>query len=134
MRTRNSSFFMALGVSIRGFACMRRVIGFDGTFLKSTCKGTLLVTTCQDGNYNSNPIVWGVIDSERDDSWIWFLTQLKVTIGEPDSLVFISDKHPSIQKGVATVFLWETNDACYWHVWQKLKNRFKSKDANTIFN
>ena len=62
-------FFMALGVSIRGFAYMRKVIGLDGTFLKSTCKGTLLVATCQDDNYNFYLIVWGVIDLERDDSW-----------------------------------------------------------------
>ena len=39
-------FIMALGISIRGFACIQRVIGLDGTFLKSTCKGTLLVATC----------------------------------------------------------------------------------------
>ena len=113
---------------------MRRVIGLDGTFLKSTCKGTLLVATCQDGNYNCYPIAWGVVDSERDESWTWFLTQLKVAIGEPDGLVFISDRHPSIQKGVATIFLRATYGACYWHVRQNLRNRFKSKGANTLFN
>ena len=43
-------FFVAIGVAIRGFIFMWRVIGLDGTFLKSTCKGTLLVATCQDGN------------------------------------------------------------------------------------
>ena len=106
-------FFMALGVSIRGFACMRRVISLDGTFLKSKCKGTLLVATCQDSNYNSYPIAWGVIDSERDESWSWFLTQLKDVIGEPDGLVFISDRHPSIQKGVVAIFLQATYGACY---------------------
>ena len=111
---KNSSFFfMALDVSLREFVCMRRVIGLDGTFLKSTCKGTLLVTTYQDGNYNCYPIVWGVVDLERDESWTWFLTQLKVAIGEPDDLVFISNIHPSIQKEVTTVFLQATYDACY---------------------
>ena len=54
---------MALGVAIRGFAWMRKVICLDGTFLKSTCKGTLLVATCQDGNYNCYLIAWGVVDS-----------------------------------------------------------------------
>ena len=104
---------MALGVSIRGFACMQKVIGLDGTFLKSTCKGTLLVITCQDSNYNCYPIAWGVIDSERDKSWTWFLTHIEVVIGEPDGLVFISDKYPSIQKGMATIFLQATYGACY---------------------
>ncbi|KAL5577995.1 hypothetical protein UlMin_019694 [Ulmus minor] len=89
-------FFMALDVLIKGFACMRRVIGLDGTFLKSKCKGTLLVAICQDGNYNCYPIAWGVVDSKKDESWTWFLTQLKVAIGELNGLVFISDRHPSI--------------------------------------
>ena len=100
---------------------MQRVIGLDGTFLKSTCKGTLLVTTCQDGNYNCYPIAWGVVDSERDESWTWFLTQLKVIIGEPDG-------------GVATIFPQATYGACYLHVRQNLKNQFKSKGTNTLFN
>ena len=67
-------FFMAISVAIRGFTFMRRVIDLDGTFLKSTCKEMLLVATCQDGNYNCYPIAWGVIDSERDDSWSLFLS------------------------------------------------------------
>ena len=113
---------MALSVAIRGFAWMRKVIGLDGTFLKSTCKGMLLVATCQDGNYNCYPIAWGIVDSEKDESWSWFLTQLKDVISEPDGLVFISDRHPSIQKGVAAIFPQATYGACYWYVGQNLKS------------
>ena len=113
---------MALGVAIRGFAWMQKVIGLDGTVLKSTCKGMLLVATFQDGNYNCYLITLGVVDSERDESWSWFLTQLKDVIGELDGLVFISNRHPSIQKGVAAIFLQATYDACYWYMGQNLKN------------
>ena len=48
--------------------------------------------------------------------------------------MFISDRHPSIQKGVATIFSRATYGACYWHVGQNLRNQFKSKGANTLFN
>ena len=48
--------------------------------------------------------------------------------------MFISDRHPSIQKGVATVFPRATYGACYWHIGQSLRNRFKSKGVNTLFN
>ena len=113
---------MALSVAIRGFAWMQKVIDLDGTFLKSTCKGTLLVATCQDGNYNCYLIAWGVVDSERDESWTWFLTQLKDVICEQDGLVFISDRHPSTQKGVTAIFPQTTYGACYKHVGQNLKN------------
>ncbi|KAL5563844.1 hypothetical protein UlMin_033591 [Ulmus minor] len=61
--------FVAHGVAIRGFLVMRKVIELDGTFLKSTCKGTLLIATCQDGYFHCYPIAWGVVDIERDESW-----------------------------------------------------------------
>ena len=76
----------------------------------------------------------GVVDSEKDESWSWFLLQLKDVISKSDGLVFISNRHPSIQKGVAVVFPQAIYGACYWHVGQNLKNRFKSRGANTILN
>ena len=44
--------FVALNVAIRGFTVMRKVIGLDGTFFTSTCKGMLLIATCKDGNFH----------------------------------------------------------------------------------
>ena len=104
--------FVALGVAIRGFSVMRKVIGLDGTFFKSTCKGTLLIATCQDGNFHYYPIAWGVVDIERDESWNWFLAKLKDVIGEPNGLVFIFDIHGSIQTAVANVFPRALYSAC----------------------
>ena len=72
---------MALGVAIRGFAWMQKVIGLDGTFLKSTCKGTFLVATCQDGNYNCYSIAWGVVDSERGHNFF---------IRSPNEMIFVA--------------------------------------------
>ncbi|KAL5581948.1 hypothetical protein UlMin_014390 [Ulmus minor] len=97
-------FFLAFGASIRGFNYMRKVIGIDGTFLKVSYKGVLLVATTQDGNSKCYPIVWGIVDSENDDSWTWFLTRLKKVIGDTDELVFVSDKAQSIRNVVSTVF------------------------------
>ena len=37
--------FLAFGVAIKGFEFMRKVVGIDGTFLKSQYKGVLLVAT-----------------------------------------------------------------------------------------
>ncbi|XP_048629915.1 uncharacterized protein LOC106413961 [Brassica napus] len=73
--------FIAYGQSIRGFyAAIRKVIVVDGTFLKSKYKGVLMVATALDGNSNLYPIASGVVDSENDRSWEWFMRQLKVVI------------------------------------------------------
>ncbi|KAF3520822.1 hypothetical protein DY000_02060028 [Brassica cretica] len=66
--------FIAFGQSIRGFnKVMRRVIVLDGTFLKSKYKGALLVAIAVDGNSNLFPIAFGIVDSENEWSWIWFM-------------------------------------------------------------
>ena len=80
---------MAFGVAIRGFQYMRKVIGIDGTFLKGPYKGVLLVATAHDGNSKCYPITWGIVDSENEDSWTWFLTRLKEVIADTDDLVFV---------------------------------------------
>ena len=41
--------FLVFGAAIRGFQYMRKIIGIDGTFLKGSYKGVLLVATTQDG-------------------------------------------------------------------------------------
>ncbi|KAL5580592.1 hypothetical protein UlMin_013034 [Ulmus minor] len=121
-------FFLAFGASIRGFNYMRKVIGIDGTFLKGLYKCVLLVSMAQDGNSKCYPIAWGIVDSENDDSWTWFLTRMKEVIGDIDELVFISDMAKSIKNVVSTVFNNAQHGACAWHVAQNVKNKFKCSD------
>ncbi|KAL5564244.1 hypothetical protein UlMin_027408 [Ulmus minor] len=90
--------FLAFGVAIRGFRYMRKVVGIDGTFLKGQYRGVLLVATAQDGNGQCYPLAWGIVDSENEVAWTWFLTQLKEVIGDTDELALISDRAPSIKK------------------------------------
>ncbi|GKC42575.1 (R)-mandelonitrile lyase-like protein [Tanacetum coccineum] len=52
--------------------CMR-VIGLDGCFLKTICKGELLSVVGGDGNNQIYPIAWAVIDVENKENWSWFM-------------------------------------------------------------
>ncbi|XP_062100085.1 uncharacterized protein LOC133805956 [Humulus lupulus] len=90
-------FFMALGVSIMGFKTyIRPVICVDGTFLTTQCGGTLLCAMGQGANKQIYSIAFSVVDSENNDSWLYFLLRLKEAIGEVENLVFVSDRHTSI--------------------------------------
>ncbi|KAL5578638.1 hypothetical protein UlMin_011080 [Ulmus minor] len=120
--------FLAFGVAIRGFRYMRKVFGIDGTFLKGQYRGVLLVATAQDGNGQCYPLAWGIVDSENEDAWTWFLTQLKEIIGDTDELALISDRAPSIKKAISTIFEKAHHEACAWHVAQNIKNKFKCAD------
>ncbi|KAL5553951.1 hypothetical protein UlMin_041352 [Ulmus minor] len=110
--------FLAFGVAIRGFRYMRKVVRIDGTFLKGQYRGVLLVATAQDGNGQCYPLTWGIVDSENEDAWSWFLTQLKDIIGDTDD----------IKKAISTVFEKAHHGACAWHVAQNIKNKFKCAD------
>jgi len=96
--------FIALGASIERFKAMRKVIVIYATFLKTIYGGMLVIAIAQDPNHHHYPIAFGVIDSENHASWNWFFRKLNFIIPDDPELVFISDRHGSIIKGVADVF------------------------------
>ena len=75
----------------RGFlAGCRRVVGFDGAFLK----GEMLTAIGRDGNNQMFPIAWAIITVENKDNWFWFLEHLQIVprIGIGAGWTFISDQ------------------------------------------
>ena len=96
--------FMAIASSIEVWRYCRPNIAVDGTFLKCKYGGTLLTATTMDGNSKIFPLAFSIVDSENDASWKWFFEQLKLSFGDREGLVIISDRHISIPKGVLDVF------------------------------
>ncbi|XP_024016380.1 uncharacterized protein LOC112089858 [Eutrema salsugineum] len=82
---------------------MRKVVVVDGTFLHGKYKGTLLLATTQDGNFNIFPIAFAVVDTENDESWEWFFTQLHRVIPDDEGLAIISDRHKSIGNAIGKI-------------------------------
>ncbi|KAG7588865.1 MULE transposase domain [Arabidopsis suecica] len=113
--------FIALGASIEGFKAMRKVLVIDATFLKTVYGGMLVIATAQDPNRHHYPIAFGVIDSENHASWNWFFRMLRKVVPDEDGLVFISDRHQSIIKGVMDVFPNASHGHCIWHLSQNLR-------------
>ena len=72
---------------------MRPVIAVDGTHLKGRFRGIMFVATAEDGN---------------NLSYEWFLECLRGALGHIDDLVFISDRHASIEAGISKVFPYAT--------------------------
>ncbi|XP_070029261.1 uncharacterized protein [Nicotiana sylvestris] len=73
----------------------RNVIGFDGAFLKSVCKGELLSCIGKDGNNHMYPIAWAVVEKETKHTWSWFfrylMHDLQLTESQGEGLTIISD-------------------------------------------
>ena len=73
----------------------RRVIGLDGCFLKTICKGQLLSAVGRDGNNQIYPIAWAVVSVENKENWSWFMQCLVEDLGMEagEGLTIISDQH-----------------------------------------
>ncbi|XP_022893941.1 uncharacterized protein LOC111408408 [Olea europaea var. sylvestris] len=124
--------FLAFGASIRGYLhYMRPVICVDSSHLKGPYKGTLLLTTAQDANKQIYPLAWGIVDTEMNRLWMWFLSNLKDLIGDSDELVFVSDRKNSTENAIAHLFPRAHHGCCIWHMEKNLIQRYNN--ASSIF-
>ncbi|KAK2647862.1 hypothetical protein Ddye_015351 [Dipteronia dyeriana] len=94
----------------------------------------MFVATAQDGNEQIYSIAFGYGDSENNLSWEWFLDCLKCAIGHIDDLVFISDRHASIETEISKVFPYATHTMCCWHFFENIKRQYHIKDVVEIMD
>jgi len=69
---------------------MRKVIVIDGTHLRGRYGGYLVAASAQDANFQVFPIAFGILNSENDEVWTWFMTKLTEAIPDDPELVFVS--------------------------------------------
>ncbi|KAH9679310.1 SWIM-type domain-containing protein [Citrus sinensis] len=123
-------YFVALGSSIKGFMqYIRLVIAVDGTHLKGLYRGSMFVATCLDGNNQLYPLAIGIMDSENNDAWEWFMMKLHGVIGDRPELVIISDRCTAIRRAVLKVFHNATHGVCFYHVKGNIKSQFRMSKA-----
>ncbi|KAJ9550565.1 hypothetical protein OSB04_014610 [Centaurea solstitialis] len=116
--------FVALGVAIHTFLQnLRRVLIIDAAHLKGPYLGTMFLVVAMDGNNNIVPIAFGVGKSETADEWTWFLSKLKRCIGEPEGLVFMSDRAASINAAITIIFPNSHHALCCRHLVMNVRSR-----------
>ncbi|XP_062075859.1 uncharacterized protein LOC133779985 [Humulus lupulus] len=79
-----------LNASMKGWPHCIPVVIVDGTFLKSTYGGTLLVAATQDAEGKIFPLAFCVVDSENDDSWEWFFDKFRKAYGVREDMSIVS--------------------------------------------
>ncbi|GKA19004.1 transposon protein, mutator sub-class [Tanacetum coccineum] len=77
--------YVYLAVVHEGFldGC-RKYLGLDGCFLKGVVKGMLLTAVGKDANNQMFPLACGIVKTQSQSSWTWFLEHLKVDIKTKD--------------------------------------------------
>jgi len=96
--------FFTLHACVLGYPYMRKVIVIDGTHLRGRYGGCLVAASAQDANFQIFPIAFGIVNSENDEAWTWFMTKLTEAIPDDPELVFMSDRHSSIYVSIRKVW------------------------------
>ncbi|XP_062103863.1 uncharacterized protein LOC133814976 [Humulus lupulus] len=116
--------YITFSNSIKGCRYLRPIIVVDGTFLKNAHGGTLFSASTLDSNNNIFVLAFGIVDSENDNSWLWFFSKLRDIYGEPEGLAIVFDKHKSIDNAVHMVYPNAFHGACMLHLLNNLKSKY----------
>ena len=87
----------------------------------------------QDGNRQIYPVAFAVVDSENDSSWSYFFRHLRSVVADDHDLVFVSDRHGSIYKGLRERYIFAKHGCCTLHLWGNVKTRFKRNDLWILY-
>ncbi|XP_019260986.1 PREDICTED: uncharacterized protein LOC109238942 [Nicotiana attenuata] len=87
-----------------------------------------MISISKDANNQIFPLAFGIAESENNNSYEWYFSQLRSAIGSRKNLIFLSDKHQAIAYGIAKVYPESHHGICIYHLEQNLKRRkVKSK-------
>ncbi|GJT92873.1 transposase, MuDR, plant [Tanacetum coccineum] len=106
----------------------RRVIGLDGCFLKTICKGELLSAVGRDVNNQIYPIAWAIVSVKNKDNWTWFMELLINDLGlvSGEGLTIISDQHKGIIEAAKQNLFWKAAKATYPTRFNKVMKEIQS--------
>ncbi|KAG7636019.1 MULE transposase domain [Arabidopsis thaliana x Arabidopsis arenosa] len=124
--------FFALDAAVKGYAYMRKVIVIDGTHMRGRYGGCLIAASAQDANFQVFPIAFGIVNSENDDAWTWFMERLTDAIPNDPDLVFVSDRHSSIYASMRKVYPMSSHAACVVHLKRNIVSIFKSEGLSFL--
>ena len=127
-KIRFNRLFFALKAYVDGFlrGC-RPYLAVDNTFLTGRFRGQLCIACVVDGHNWMYPVAIGVIDSETNENWVWFMERLKEAIGTPVGLTFSTDCGQAVMNGVSEVFPQAEHRECMYHLVQNFKKRYNGQ-------
>ena len=127
-------FFLAFKPCIDGFlnGC-RPYLAIDSTFLTGQFKGQLASACAVDGHNWLYPVCIGIFDSETNENWIWFLSQLRQGIGSPPGLAICTDAGQAVMTGVGEVFPGAEHRECMFHLVSNFKKGSMKRCLMIIF-
>lgn len=130
--------FISYRASIYGFlhAC-RPLLEIDKADLKGKYLGTLLCASAVDADDARFPLAFAVVDTESDDNWMWFLSELRKLLGvntdKMPVLTILSERQRGIVEAVETHFPSAFHGFCLRYVSDSFRDEFKNTKLINLF-
>ena len=118
--------FVVFEVCRRGFfiGC-RPYLAIDATFLTGRFIGQLVAACAVDAHNFVFPFAYGVLETKSEESWTWFLQNLRRAIAHPNGLVIHTDACEGLEVAVDNVFLGVEHRECMRHLAANCMKKFK---------
>ncbi|XP_061367241.1 uncharacterized protein LOC133310340 isoform X2 [Gastrolobium bilobum] len=132
----DSSFhrlFVSFHASLYGFqqGC-RPLIFLDSIPLKSKYQGQLLAATAADADDGVFPVAFAIVDAESDDSWFWFLFQLKSVLSTSCPITFVADRENGLKNSIAEIFEGSFHAYCLRYLTEQLFRDLKGQFSHEV--
>eukprot|EP00267_Zea_mays_P051604 XP_020404572.1 uncharacterized protein LOC109944281 [Zea mays] len=105
----------------------RPYLAVDATTLNGRFRGQLVAACAIDAHNWLFPVAYGVLEAESEESWKWFLQNLRVVIGIPHGLVIHTDACKGLETVVEEVFPGVEHRECMRHLAANFGKIFKGK-------
>ncbi|XP_076897044.1 uncharacterized protein LOC143550236 [Bidens hawaiensis] len=114
----------------------RLFVCFDGVKRGFLAGGILLAAIGGDANNQMYPVAWAVVDGESNDSWEWFMEELRKCLDVQDggkdwTLVF--DQQKGLVNAVSLIWKNVEHRNCARHIYANWKKKFKGKELKTYY-
>lgn len=130
--------FISYRASIYGFinAC-RPLLELDRAHLKGKYLGSILCAAAVDADDALFPLAIAVVDTESDENWMWFMSELRKLLGvntdNMPRLTILSERQRGMVEAVETHFPSASHGFCLRYVSESFRDTFKNTKLVNIF-
>ncbi|KAI4310869.1 hypothetical protein MLD38_035816 [Melastoma candidum] len=123
--------FVSFRASIYGFINVcRPLLEIDRVDLKGKYLGSLFCAAAVDADDSLFPLAAAVVDSETDENWMWFMSELRKLLGvnteNMPRLTILSKRHRGLVEAVETHFPSSFHGFCLRYVSENFRDTFKN--------
>ncbi|GJR38918.1 mutator type transposase [Tanacetum coccineum] len=127
--------YVCLGALKRGFKeGGRELFSLDGGFMRGQYHGQMLTVVGVDANNGIYPVAYGIVESENQYYWTWFLTCLAndFDLFSNSIFTFITDKQKGLLSTIAKLFSSAEHSFCVRHINENMNLTWERGDYKEI--